>query len=145
MGKCCNLPGNAFKVFDEIEMGVAADDGKAVLPGDGGNPEVVHGDRGAAFFEFQPEIVVVVAGAVIDGQNLCGGQCFAHPHLHGLAFGGLQHPKAKLGQGRNGNADAGQTTKTPRISGSLFHQAERALVSRIISSRPRPPVQIHLR
>lgn len=35
MGKCWDLPGNAFQVFDKIEMGVAGEDGETVLAGDG--------------------------------------------------------------------------------------------------------------
>ena len=54
----CASPGYASKAFNRVEMPVSAQHRQAVLPGEGGNPQVIHGDWSARLFQLKPDLRV---------------------------------------------------------------------------------------
>ena len=65
-----HLPGAAAQSGDGVKMGVSGDDWHGVLAAEGGDPEVVCGDRFTRELEFQPNCSVVTGGFACAEANV---------------------------------------------------------------------------
>lgn len=64
------LPGAAAQSGEGVKIGVSGDDGHGVLAAEGGDPEVVCGDRFTRELEFQPNCSVVTGGFACAEANV---------------------------------------------------------------------------
>lgn len=76
------LPGVAFEVGDDVEVGIAAEDGELVLPGNGRDPEIVHRDSFSFHLQPQAHPGVNVGGLGIDQQEGCASLRLLESGLH---------------------------------------------------------------
>jgi hypothetical protein len=53
-------------------VGIAADDRQIMLARDGGDPKVIHRNRGASISELEADLRIMASGCFIGGQDSCG-------------------------------------------------------------------------